>query len=653
MRLIVLPLLLLLVVVVLAVSYPGEPQPDRALAELKIYRDGSPLRIPVENWEGARRRATTDRAWRDFIDGRRRVIDEWMAERRDRVEWVAGWYHDFVSPNDGSFLVWTPDEPGELTLRSRSDPRVQLTPKLHGGWVYGFRTRHADNLQQAAALYRVTGDRKYAEWVGRQLDFYAENYERWPLEMDKGKSRLMYQSLDEAVLIIRLVNAARTLGDFVSPERKQAWVNRLFKPTAALLEEGQQNVHNIACWHRSATGQIALYSEDQRLWNMALDGPYGIRRQLSEGVTPDFLWFEQSLSYNAYVVQALVPFFTSAALAGRTNEVYREMAIVQNLMLSPIVLRFPTGQLPTPADTTGWPRKAPDLDLLASAYRIFPTPLGLSQAAGKRNWDTLLDPPLPPAHIPPLPPVVSRSLEGSRMAVLKQGPWQVFFHYGQLHQSHAQQEALNFEAFYESTDITHDPGTVGYGSRLHREFFRTGLAHNVPLANGQAQSKWHPGRLLRFEAGAAEVAAVQPEYQPGVTAARELKIDGTRLIDVVTLKSDRHRLLGLVLNLQGRVELPVSFVDVPDFAKSGRPAAFSHLSGIKRARFEDTVSFRVHYPERIMQVTLRLEGPFSVVHASAPDAPPNRRDLLYFETDGTQALFHTIIEPAPARSVSD
>jgi oligo-alginate lyase len=340
-------------------------------------------------------------------------------------------------------------------------------------------------------------------------------------------------------------------------------------------------------------------------------------------------------------------------LAGRTDEVYREMSILQNLMLSPIVLRFPTGQLPTPADTTGWPRKAPDLDLLASAYRIFPTPLGLAHAASKRNWNTLVDPPVPPVNMPPLPPVVSRNLEGSRMAVLRQGPWQVFFHYGQLHQSHSQQEALNFEAFYENTDITHDPGTVGYGSRLHREFFKTGLAHNVPLANGQAQAKWHPGKLLRFNPGTAEVAAVQPEYQRGVTAARELRIDGSRLIDTVTLKSDRHRLLGLVLNLQGRVELPASFMDVPDFAKSGRPASFSHLTDFKRARFQDRAAFRVHYPERAMQVTLTLAGPFYVLHASAPDAPPNRRDMLYFETDGTIAVFQTNIEPASGMPASD
>jgi hypothetical protein len=43
------------------------------------------------------------------------------------------------------------------------------------------------------------------------------------------------------------------------------------------------------------------------------------------------------------------------------------MSVVENLMLSPIVLRFPTGQLPNPADTTGSPNPAGSVPY---SYRI-------------------------------------------------------------------------------------------------------------------------------------------------------------------------------------------------------------------------------------------------------------------------------------------
>ena len=73
-----------------------KPDPAGVYAEYKIYRPpGDPLRRPAEDWEGARRRLDADPAWARFVASRREEIDDWMARRRDHVEWAAGWYHDF------------------------------------------------------------------------------------------------------------------------------------------------------------------------------------------------------------------------------------------------------------------------------------------------------------------------------------------------------------------------------------------------------------------------------------------------------------------------------------------------------------------------------------------------------------------------------
>ncbi len=635
-----------------AVTLSTRERAEQYLSELKIYTDGSPLRRPVEDWDGARRRVSSDPNWDRWLNERKAQIDDWMATRRDHVDWVAGWYHDFVSPKDGSFLVWTPDEPRQRTLRSRSGASVELTPELHAAWVYGFRVRHADNIQQAAMLYRLTNERGYADWVRRQLDFYSDNYTKWPLHTEKGKARLMYQSLDEAVMTARLVNAARLLDTFVGAETRQRWYEKLFKPTADLLDEGQQRIHNIACWHRSTVGQIAIYFKDDAMLERALDGPYGIRKQLEQGVTGDYLWYEQSLSYNSYVVQALAPFFTYAALSGRMNEVRHEMAVLQDLMLSPIALRFPTGRLPTPADTTAAPQRAPNFELLASVYRIFPTPYGLAEAGTKRTWDTLVDPPSHLVQVPPLPEVKSANLEDSRMAVIKKGPWQVYFHYGQLNQSHSQQEALNFEAFYGLTDITHDPGTVGYGSPLHRAYFTTGLAHNVPLINGQGQKKWDRGKFLGFDGYSAWVEAAQPDYRPGVSASRKLEIDGDRLIDTVKVQAEQKAKIGLVLHLQGEVQAASRLFQAdPEFSSRLGIDSFRYWENPRTAYFEnqEKVSLLVKYPELVMKVTFEAPGPFRLTTVTSPDTPPTRRQTLYLETPGSDVTFRTTFEPVNPR----
>jgi hypothetical protein len=240
-------------------------------------------------------------------------------------------------------------------------------------------------------------------------------------------------------------------------------------------------------------------------------------------------------------------------------------------MLAPIYLRFANGLLPNPADGNGLEAPVPHRSFLASAYRVFPTTLGLTVAAHDHDWNTLVDPPSASPRPDTLPVVTSQNLEASRMAVLIRGPWQVFLHYGQLTASHSQAEALNYSVFYGNTDITHDPGTVGYGSPFHKDYYSKGLNHNVPLINGEGEVPPQAGRRLEFSADAARVSAAQPSYRPSASAERTLVIDGNRLIDTATVRSTAGtpELLGLALHLQGKVRLPDDFKPANTEAEGG------------------------------------------------------------------------------------
>ncbi len=548
--------------------------PEKALGEYKLYgKDGSPLGAAAEDWAGARQRAAADADWQKWVAARRADVDEWMAKRRDRVEWVAGWWHDYVSPKDGAFLPRTMDAPGQ-SMTGASGERVEVTPAIFGGWVFTFRSAHQGMIVEAARLYRLTGDEKYKQWAVGQLDFYSENYLKWPLQTLRNKSRLMHQSLDDANALIRLVQAARTLGDAVPEAKRRAWYEQLFKPMALLLEESLQRVHNIACWQRAAEAQAALYGGDEELWKKAIDGEFGIRRQIRDGVTSDYFWLEQSLLYNNYVVSALLPLFEHASLAGRAVDLRAEMASAENLMLAPMAIRFADGKLPTPADSTGGFAHAPNRPMMASAYRLFPTPIGLEEAARRKSWSTLLQPPVA-AKAPPLPEVKTALYGSSQFAVLRNGDWQVFVHYGQLDASHAQAEALSFEAYWRNQDITHDAGTVGYGSPLHRGFYQTGLAHNVPLINGQGQAKWAEGEVVNFNSSKPSIHARQKDYRPGWQADRTLSIEDGALKDVVEVRGQEKARLGLVLHLQGEVVVPMTMASAE--------SPFPYFEGTRKA----------------------------------------------------------------------
>jgi hypothetical protein len=634
----------------------AKPNPESAFAEIKVLQpDGSVYRTPKEDWEGARQRITSDSQWREWFAQQRAEIDDWMTTHHDRVEWQAGWWHNFVSPKDGSFLTWTPAIPGEQTnfLSSPSDPRVELTPEIIGGWVYGFRSRHVAKIQEAARLYRITEDVHYANWAGEQLDFYAENYERWPLQSPLGTPvRIGYQSLDEAVNLTKFTDAARLLFEWAGENRRQLWYRKFLKPQSELLDRSFQVVHNIATWQRAASAQVALLYNDTDMWSRVVDGEYGLRAQLRRGVTSDYLWYEQSMGYNGYVLYAVQPLLTFAGLVGKKDMLREEAAIIQNLPLAPLALRFPDGTLPNPADA-GAPGHVSS-SLLEGIRRILPTTLGVAAAAkpGKHSWDNLLDPPEPLADLASdLPPVVSHHFETTRFALLKNGPWQVFFHYGQVNSSHAQAEALNWSASFSGVNVTHDPGTVGYGSPLSKDYYRRGLNHNVPLVNGEGQQSWQPGEPLMFDPtpGHVIMAAAQPRYRSNASARRTLRIDGDRLIDEATVFSTQPRgaRLGLALHLQGVPRLPASFLPDASFVKS-RPKAFTYWNDVRSASFTDEAEILVDFPEgKTLRVRITTSGPFVLYTGSSPDFPPKRRAGFYIEKKGThkEGVFITEIAP--------
>jgi hypothetical protein len=318
-------------------------------------------------------------------------------------------------------------------------------------------------------------------------------------------------------------------------------------------------------------------------------------------------------------------------------------------MLAPTYLRFPNGQLPNPADNGGIPI-APNRDLFAETYRVFPTTLGLAEAARVRDWNTLLDPPPVSPRPFTLPPVKSRNLESTRMALLKSGRWQIFAHYGQLTRSHSQREALNYSAFFGDTDVTHDPGVVGYGSPLYRGYYTRGLNHNVPLVNGEGQTPPQAGQLVSYSEQPARLSIAQPKYREDARAERTLSIVNDVLSDTTTLETTTGpQRLGLALHVQGKVRLPASFVADTTFA-TGRPDSFTHWREVRSAQFSDRADLEVDYGSNVvLRVTLTAPGEFKLWHGSSPDVPPKRRESFYLELaePAGKATFTTTFTSVP------
>lgn len=624
------------------VSSLSDDEIRQAFAELKAGSGAfSPAREAREDWVGARRLIASDPRWKSWSKKRIQEVETWMASPRDNAAWVAGWVHDYVDRKTGRMLKWSPKDP---------EPAMDGGSKrFHAAWIAYTRLYNIDRVLEAARLFRLTESDRYRDWAASQLDFYADAYAGFPLQTWNGRSRLMTQSLDEAKCGLILLEAARLLRGSVSDERLARWRDRLFLPMAGNLRQSSSGDHNIALWHAVAITLIGLEFGSPELADFGKRDDMGISKLLSRAVSSDYFWHEMSLSYQDYVVEALSRLFIGLSLRGKLGEFKRELWIAQNLMLSPVSIRFPNGDAPTLNDSPPG-RKTPNRERWQVSRRVFPTAIGLIEARGKLGWDNLLDPPEPVREQPDLPPVISRRMPGLYGVLMRKGDWQAFLRYGQGARYHAQQESLTYELQYKNNWVLRDPGTVGYGSPLHREYFRRAVAHNVPLVDGDGQMPWPSvGRVDLFDPDGAGVSVTHEEYRRKVTASRKLAVDRDEFVDEIRIahKDRSPRALGFVLNTRCAVSAPGAAMAPDLHLPDTQP--FRHWKNSAAYRMPERWTTTLDCEGQRFALSVQGESDQRVFVGRVPDSmAPYTRQGIYVETTGTAAVFRIGFKPLNA-----
>lgn len=614
-------------------------------AEHLVASELPALRMPLEDWTGARARVARDKRWKRWLDGREAVLLSWR-QNADRVNWVAGSQQDWFNVGSGEHLAWRPD-----TQIPPADTNATTTRTRRGAWISFQRAHNIERVHEAALFFRLTGKRDMLDWAANQLDFYAENYARWPLQTWNGHARMMGQALDEATACVALIDTVRLLRQVVAQDRVEAWHRRLFAPMAENLSSAYQGNNNISLWTRVAMALIALEFEDEALLSRAIESEHGVRKLLEANVSTDGFWKEGSLSYQAYVVTALTPLLEAASLKSRSALVHQAADDTGRMLLSPLILRFPDGTLPAIGDArSGTP--AIDRGLFEHTRRVLPTAVGLIEASLHLSWEALLDPPDIPVGPAAIPSVTNTHFPSLRAALLKDGDWQVFLHYGQATGFHAQAEALNAEIVHAGEYLLRDPGTVAYGSDLHQNFYRTAAAHSVPLIDGIGQEGWAPGELEQMTA--TSVAAVQPNYNRLAVARRRISLANGYLIDEQSLHAkDRqtHR-LGFIVSTPCTVELTEANPLLRP-ASTQLPASpgFAYWQPSTAWRNEKVLKTSFKCDEQSYAVAFSLPGAYRVVQAQVPDTRPSgRRTALYFETEGRDTVLSSRFVPTAAEN---
>jgi hypothetical protein len=305
-------------------------------------------------------------------------------------------------------------------------------------------------------------------------------------------------------------------------------------------------------------GLAGFAAGDQALVREAIDDPdRGFRVQIARGVTGDGLWHEGSLGYHQYTMSAVWPLLEAARHAG--TDLYSDR--VRTLFDAPLALALPDGSAPGFNDNSG-ANIAGYAPLYELAYARWHKPeYGRVLSLAPRNSIPSL---LYGAETVPtggrLISAESTLLRQAGFAVLRSDSIAAAVRFGMHGGGHGHPDKLNLVTFAGGHLFGLDPGSINYGVPLHKEWYRSTIAHNTVSVDRQVQQNVD-GRLVEWKAEGGEtvLTASTADAYAGVTLERTLRLKGARLEDRFTCTSGEKHVYDWAFHAAGKFTSSLEF----------------------------------------------------------------------------------------------
>jgi oligo-alginate lyase len=511
-------------IVIVWILFAGVAAAEIALPATPLAKDNY-LLIDQTGIDSARHKAETQ-PWA------KAVLDSILTEAaRDVKQAVAlpprggQWPHWYSCKKDGAQLATVSPTSHRCPVCGtvyHGDPYdAVIFYREHSGWAQAVR-----NLGLA---YRFTCRREYAEKASEVLLAYADRYAGYALHDINGNSKvggghIMAQTLDESVWLIPVTFGYALVRDAL-PEVARAHIEKdLLVAAADVIRGHRMGIHNIQCWKNSAVGLAGLAANKQALVREAIDDPdRGFRVQVTKGVTDDGLWYEGSLGYHRYTMDALWPLAEAARLVG--VDLYSNR--FRSMFDAPLALALPDGEAPGFNDNSGGNvRQAAALYELAYSRWKRPQYGRLAAHSRRSSLQALLfgEETLPEGPFIPTASVIMRS---AGFAMLRADGNAVAIRFGKHGGGHGHPDKLNIVTFAGGHHFGLDPGSINYGVPLHRQWYRATIAHNTVAVDGRDQGSVD-GQLEQWSETSISARA---DAYPGVRMRRTLRLDGSTLQD--------------------------------------------------------------------------------------------------------------------------
>ena len=611
----------------------------------------------IEDLAAVRQRANTTQG-AVLIQQMRADVEWFSAHFSDDPQALSGWGHAYFCSEDGAFLTF-----------DRAAPHAHACPvcgKVFSGgvydaaWIYLYRYAALMSALEAATLYRLeqreTDLSHFCRIVGFYSDHYAQFEEHGKGPTTSGNGKITPQALNEAIFLTKTVNGLEMLKDVLPQQFIHAVSENLLVPGAQFIDRQKHIIHNIPCWINAGVATVGLFTHDDALIERAFDAPLGFCDQVRQGVTESDFWYEGSIHYNCFTIEAFLNTMLFALLYGKQipddvrDTVYR-------MMLAPCRLAFSNGTLPNPND--GWPNlnlktyswlyevaaKVFDCAVLSGAVQHgytrprprTPLPMSAPIYCGDYCMEWLLfSRDQAPAPIPAAEQ--SHHFAGSNYAVLRQTNVEAFLKYGHRSPSHAHPDKMNLEVSAFGQMVSRDLSNCGYAARLCNEFHRTSVSHNTVVVNGESHPGTEPGQCLHFDPQTPAIKAFYPEAYPGMDFTRAVSLSAQGLEDCFTVAAEQPVTADWFFHCEGTLQsLPETSPAALAFDQNG----YQHLQNVRQiATNAKTLTLKWRFPEGVTGVqTLSAEGVTAYLCESY-DNPVNRlRTTVILRAHANRAVF--------------
>ncbi|NCP24489.1 MAG: alginate lyase family protein [Erythrobacter sp.] len=196
-----------------------------------------------------------------------------------------------------------------------------------GGYTHEQHKRNYRAIYLGGQLYRITGDKRYADYVRNVLLAYADLYPSLgdhPAASNQYTGRLFWQVLNDAVWLVNAVQGYGEVRDSLNAADREKIDAQVFRRAAHFLSVDSQatfdRIHNHATWATAGVGMTGYLLGDRDLVDRALlgsdkSGTSGFLRQTEELFSPDG-YYAEGPYYQRY---ALLPFMVFADAIARND----------------------------------------------------------------------------------------------------------------------------------------------------------------------------------------------------------------------------------------------------------------------------------------------------------------------------------------------